>query len=506
MTTPATIRSLEEDVGVLVAEHRAARGLQDFTAWADNPVGFIRTVLKVEPWSRQEEVARAVRDHRLVAVRSHNSCGKDWIAAALALWFVYCRRGFVLITGPTERQVRHVVMAEVRRHFGRARELPGQLFELALQVDRQEQQGILAFTASEASRATGLHAPRLLAIITEAQAVEPFAFEAMHANLSSEGSRLLVLGNPLFNTGRFFEASRNPHWHAIRIPASEHPNIIAGREVIPGAITEHQIQTIVSEYGRDSQVYRSRVLAEFPLDAQESLIRRSWVDDAVERWQSQEYRTSIPVHAEAVAALDPARFGSDKSALAIRRGPVLERIEVWGGLDTMATCGRALEVLRAHGVPLLSRDDGDAFRASLAESGQPWRLTRRLWVDEIGIGSGIVDRLAEQGRAVKAFNSSKTPEWPAEAARMANDRARIYWNLRTLLEQGRIALPPDASLLEELCATRWRVSSAGKILIEPKAELRDRLGRSPDRADAVAMAFADFGRAVGWSSVRVRWA
>ena len=74
------------------------------------------------------------------------------------------------------------------------------------------------------------------------------------------------------------------------------------------------------------------------------------------------------------------------------------------------------------------------------------------------------------------------------AQRFLNLRAQMLWHLRELLEDGKVALPPDEKLADELCAIRWTVMSAGKIQIEANDELRSRLGRSPDRADAVAMA------------------
>jgi hypothetical protein len=70
-----------------------------------------------------------------------------------------------------------------------------------------------------------------------------------------------------------------------------------------------------------------------------------------------------------------------------------------------------------------------------------------------------------------------------------NLRAEAYWTLRTLLEQGQIAIPRDEKLWDELTSIQWKPNSAGRIQLEPKDAFRKRLGRSPDRADAVAMAF-----------------
>ncbi len=166
MTVTATLRRLDAELGDLIERHGRGRSLDEFAAYSNDPIGFIREVLHGEPWSRQVEIAESVRDSPLIVVRSANAVGKDWIAARLALWWVYCRRGLALVTGPTERQVREVVMGEVARAFHAAKDLPGELYQMALRLGRTENAGILAFTSTEASRLTGFHAPRVLAILT----------------------------------------------------------------------------------------------------------------------------------------------------------------------------------------------------------------------------------------------------------------------------------------------------------------------------------------------------
>ncbi len=119
------IERLGRDLGELLATHDRGRSLEEFAAYRNDPLGFIREVLKGEPWDRQIEIAGAVEANPLTVVRSCNGAGKDWLAARLALWWVYARGGLALVTGPTERQVREVVMGEVARAFTKAKDLPG---------------------------------------------------------------------------------------------------------------------------------------------------------------------------------------------------------------------------------------------------------------------------------------------------------------------------------------------------------------------------------------------
>lgn len=486
----------EEWQGEFVARHRKGRTTEELEAYADDPVGFGRDVLKCSRFAaKQIEQMLAVRDHALVAVQSCNMFGKDHAAAHLALWWAYCRRGLVLITSASERQVKEVSMGEIRRAWLRAGNLPGELYEMTLRLDRSEQAGILAFTAADVSRIAGLHAPRVMAILSEAQGLEPWAYEGMLGCAVSEDSRVLAIGNPLVPSGRFFEICRSPHWHHIKLSAFDHENLIEGREIIPGAVTQRFVDTMAQEYGTDSGIYAARVLGEFPVNASDALAQRSWLDAAVDRWDSKTFYREM-WSGDVVAAVDPAHMGPDFTALAIRQGPVLrEPVVTWAKLDTMQTCGRLAEELdRRHLTPLfLAADD------TVEAIGRQAVFDRvRLIVDAVGVGAGVMDRLRELRWSVKDYNGAWAPgtthpsdeaKRPWHAVTFANRRAESYFGLRRLLETNAIALPRDEVLFEELTTLRWGLTSAGKILIEPKDDFRQRMGRSCDRADAVAMAF-----------------
>jgi len=456
------IEKLGRDLGELLATHERGRDLEEFSRYADDPVGFIRDLLHGEPWSRQEEIAEAVRESPLTVVRSCNGAGKDWLAARLALWWVYARQGLALITGPTERQVREVVMGEVARAFGKAKDLPGELYQMALRLGREERAGILSFTSTEASKLTGFHAPRVMAILTEAQGCEDFAWEGLLACATGAQDRVLAVGNPLTPSGRFFEVSRSEGWRSIRIPATDHPNLLEGREVIPGGVTVEFAERMAAEYGEDSGVYRARVAGEFPDESEDALCARSWIDAAVERWTSGEMESKAD-REPVVLSLDPARFGPDASVLIVMQGPVVREIVSWTKKGLNETAGRVLTKLDEVG-------------------------PATVVVDEPGLGGGVIDRLAEQGVEVVAYNGGRRAELVPNPERFRNRRAAAYWMLRQRLEDGDLALPHDDRLADELTTIRWHVDSSGQIALEPKDRVRERLGRSPDTADALAAA------------------
>ncbi len=268
MTVTTALRRLDAELGELIERHGRAKELGVFEVYAEDPIGFNADVLHGEPWARQVEIAEVVKANPLVVVRSANAMGKDWIVGGLALGWVYARGGLVLLTGPTERQVREVVMGEVARAFAKARDLPGELYQMALRIGREERAGIHAFTSTEASKLTGFHEERVMAILTEAQGCEDFAWEGLLACATGAEDRVLAVGNPLRPSGRFYTVSRpRSGWRPIRIAASEHPNLTEDRTVIPGGPSTAFCERIAREYGRDSGIYQSRVEATSPTQA-----------------------------------------------------------------------------------------------------------------------------------------------------------------------------------------------------------------------------------------------
>jgi hypothetical protein len=485
-------------VGAFEVAHSRGRALEEFARYADDPVGFIRDVLKGNPWSRQEEIAAALLAHPQVVVRSANGIGKDWLAAQLAIWWAICRRGLVIAQAPTDRQSTEIFMGEVGRAWRRADDLPGELYQRALRLPGEEHAGILSMTSTESSRLTGYHAPRVLIVLSEAQGLDDFAWEAALAVAVGEEDRFLAIGNPLAPSGRFFAASRpGSAWHRLKVSALEHPNVVQGRTVIPGAVTKAAVDRLASEYGVDSPLYAARVLGEFPETGLDTLIPRAWLDHAAQQWE----RGTLEDRARGKKmqfGVDVARFGSDLSCVAVAEGPILRKLTTWQGADTEVTAGRVVETLRSYNVQ--QRVPARMHR-SLAVLTDPLEMLGRpadVYVDVIGVGAGVADRLRAERWPVTDFNAAAKA---TEEGRFQNRRAEAYWRVRQQLERGELALLPDEALFEELAATNYTITGAGRIQIEAKADIRQRLGRSPDRADAVVMAMGYSVLALGGYTV-----
>ncbi len=271
---------------------------------------------------------------------------------------------------------------------------------------------------------------------------------------------MLCVGNPLSPSGRFYTASRSKSWNALQISVLEHPNIVEGRTVIPGGPSQEFRERIVTEFGAGSNTERSRVLGEFPDQGEEGIFRRSWLEAAARRHEAR----AAPKDGHVIVAIDPAHSGPDQTAVAVLRGQVITEIATWSQADLGETVARLHEVLERYAV----RPYGDGW----------------LVVDVVGLGLYLADRLEELGYTVLRFNGGQSPR----SDHYLNCRAESYWVLRQQLEAGAIDLPRDEDLFDELLAIRWRPTADGKVQLEAKLDLKSRIGRSPDKSDAVTMA------------------
>ena len=477
------------------------------------PGQFAREVLGVELWARQEEVLAALPERRRVAVKSGNGLGKGFSAAVAGRWLRHRPDpASVRRPAPTISQVRHILWRQIHSlHRRAAGKLGGKLLDTRWELaDDRYAMGLSADTADQFQ---GFHSPNMLIVVDEAEGVSDEIYEAIEAVMTSDASRLLLIGNPTTAAGAFrraFYQERNIY-HCITISALDSPNVQAGRVVIPGLATARWVEERRQIWGAENPLYRARVLGEFPDQAEDTLIRLSDIEAAARRYadsgvaDSREAGTGevgdfatrpapdspvrpTPVEgspagagparregtnretarngaagAVVILAVDVARFGSDRSVILRRRGRQVEEIRIFNRMDTMELAGWVAAAIRE-------------FQPS------------QTCIDEVGVGAGVVDRLREQGYGVRGINV-------AHAARQkeifANLRAEGYWRLRELFAAGEISIPPDQQLMGELAALRYSYDSQGRILLESKETLRQRGIPSPDKADALMLAFVE---------------
>ena len=520
-------------------------GTVDFRQWReyyDRPISFILDLLTTErdqqegrrkleeaglteegtgyrgygPWKAQHDIAAHVRDWNLNVVHSCNKAGKDWLAARLALWWVYARGGRVLITGPTGRQVKKVVMTEVGIAF-HGSGLPGELYTSELRVDLGDAEpftAVLAMTSSSASKLTGFHrtpipGEGILVLMTEAQDVEAFAWEGLLRNAGRDQDRFLAFGNPYEVSGKFYESCQDPSWHPYRIDGLDHPNVLNRAELVPGGLTHGYCERIKRQAGgEESALYKSAVRGMFAQGAADRLVPDlGWLSSARERHgqavslMRESLQATPPeawpsLHLEdprgrtLLVGVDVARSGEDSSVLVFRRGGVVtDFVEMAYKTRTTDVSGRVALEMRSRG-----------FKPD-PENPDPGYL---VLVDEIGIGAGVVDELHEAGWNVRGINVSGKPPKPYDE-RYLNRRAWGYWLLRVALEASALVWPEGfgKKMDRELLAHTWKPNGQGKIQLVAKDTVRAELGNSPDYSDALMLTYqaADAVTGIGFSAV-----
>jgi hypothetical protein len=251
------------------------------------------------------------------------------------------------------------------------------------------------------------------------------------------------------------------------------PELVRPELVTPRWVWERQ-----EEWGIESPIYQIRVLGEFPDAGEDTLIPLSWIEAACGRWtqksrlQAPGSRLQVPdlepgawsLELPAELGVDIARYGGCETVVVVRRGGVVRRVVAWMGHDLMATTGRIMAIAR----------DEEPVGA--------------VKVDVIGLGAGVVDRLREQG--VPHVYGVNVASRALDGERYERRRDELFFALRERFRTGEIALPPDDRLRAQLASLGFSYTSSGRLQVESKEDLRRRGLRSPDRADALMLAFA----------------
>ncbi len=433
--------------------------MEEFVAaYGNDPVLFVEEMLGAQPFDYQSEFLRALLDERKMSVKSGHGTGKSTTASWAMLWFMLLRYPCkVVVTAPTSSQLFDAMFAELKRWIG---ELPKELQQLLnVKSDRVElvSAPAEAFISCRTARAetpealAGVHSDHVLLIVDEASGVPEQVYEAAAGSMSGHNATTLMLSNPTRSSGTFFESHNRManSWWTRTWSCKDSP-----------LVSHEFVDEMELRYGPESNAYRVRVLGEFPLSDDNTIIPYHLVEAAQTR--------DIVVSDEAtiVWGVDIARFGSDATALCKRQGPIVTELRSWRGLDLMQTTGRIVAEYEA-----------------LAPSKRP----AEILVDSIGVGSGVVDRLQELGLPVRGVNVAESPSM---GDTYMNLRSELWFKCKAWLEDRSCKLPKDDQLIAELTAIRYSFTSSGKMKAESKDEMRKRGLGSPDLADALCLTMA----------------
>ena len=427
--------------------------------YRSDPVAFVQDVLKTEPDPWQADLLTAVQSgERRISVRSGHGVGKSTTAAWVMLWFLIFRFPVkIVVTAPTSAQMFDALFAELKSWVN---ELPEPLKEiLDVKNDRISHKGAPAeaFISARVARPEtpealqGIHSETVLIIADEASGIPEQVFEAAAGSMSGENACTILLGNPTRSSGFFFDTHHRQanEWWTRKVSCVDSPRV-----------SENFVEEMAARYGSESNAFRVRVLGEFPLRDDDTAIPLELVEAAQNR------EVVITDDEPIVWGLDVARFGSASSVLCKRQGRKILSLTSWKNLDLMQLSGAVVAEF---------------------ESCLPRQQPQQICIDSIGVGGGVTDRLRELQLPAIGIN---TAEAPALRQTYLNLRAELWFKLKAWLEARDCSIPKNDNLLAELVAVKYKFTSAGKLQIESKDEMKKRGLASPDHGDAVCLTFA----------------
>jgi hypothetical protein len=467
-----------------------------------------------------KELMRSVRDNVSTIGKSANATGKSHAAARIALWFLLRYPGSQVYTGaaPPESNLRNILWGELGLLLEKHKHLFRNFKVNDMKVTAKDNKkyfltGVTIPTSGTPAKReaafSGKHAPHMLFILDEADGIPPEVYRGIESCMSGGHVRLLMIFNPRHESGPVYIKERTRTAHVVEMSAFRHPNVMTGNNVIPGAvdrtITLRRIHkwtmplrpgekpdgecyevpdflvgtTALAEDGTwfpnldagwrriIEPSFAYMVLGRYPSAGEGQLISRAWCHIAMERYQNY-----VAIHGakpqrgmRPALGLDVAEFGKDQNALCRRYGGLVLPIEVWGGVDPTETADTAIDKYHEY----------KALRCA---------------VDGTGVGSGVAPTMERHGCEAYSVKVASSPTFEVDEGEFTQLRDQLWWLTRLWLRHDPTAmLPPDDELIDELTTPTYDKGSKGKIKVMEKDEMKEKLGRSPDKAESLILTF-----------------
>lgn len=437
---------------------------QRLRTWRERPSQMVRELFGVEPDAWQEKVLDLFPTSRRLAMKACKGPGKTTVLSWIAWNFLLTRpHPKIAATSITADNLSDNLWTEMAKWQAKSPLLKQQFRWTKTRIESRESPETWWMSArtwpksadadKQADTLAGLHADYLLFILDEAGGIPDAVMAAAEAGLASgiEG-HLLMAGNPTHLQGPLYRAcsSEKQLWEVIEITADPDDPMRTPR------VSAQWARDQITKYGADNPWVLVNVFGRFPPSSLNSLLGPDEVRDSMNRTLD----AGAYAHAARIIGADIARQGDDRTVIAFRQGlftrpPVKLRIP-----DGYQVAGRIAQEF----------DDWDADTTFVDQTG--------------GYGAGVIDALRSMNRRAVGVEFAGAPLNEG----FVNKRAEIWWALAQWVKGGGM-LPNDPELVAELTTPTY-FYKGDKIQIESKDQIKDRLGRSPDIADALALTFA----------------
>ena len=497
-----------------------------YVEYQDNPVGFCTGVLKETITDDVQIMMESVRDYQITVAVSANATGKTHGAARVSVWFYSAHPNCKVFTAaaPPFENLRNILWGEIGSIVAKHSELfEGQTIT-SLDIRRGPEDFLTGVTIPSSGTAeereakfSGKHQEHLLFVLDEGDAIPDDVYKGIESCMSGGVKvRLLIMLNPRHASGAVFRMQRDRTANVVHLSAFRHPNVVTGNNVIPGAVdrettvrrinlwarplkpdekAEKETIFTLPEFLEGAQAKRQgggmysplvegkykitnsalayMTLGRYPAAGSNQLISREWISRARARYDIYviENGDVPPVGTTGVMGLDCADMGDDLNIAVGRYGGYITLLDDWSGVDTILTGSRAVDWYNSH---------KNILHAN---------------VDATGVGAGVAPHMGRANCSASGVMVSSKPTMTTEIGEFRILRDELWWRTREWLraDSGSM-LPSDEELIEELMCPTYSTDS-GKIEVMKKKDMKEILGRSPNKADALCLTFTEFDKA-----------
>lgn len=484
-----------------------AQARPNLARYRDRPVEYMREVLKVRPWSVQEQIARLIRTppYRVMVKASH-SVGKTWLAAALTShWFDTGGPGSVAITtAPTKRDVEDLLWAEIRKQR-RVAGLGGFIGDSAPVLWAGHDHYAKGFTAETGESFQGRHFERMLFIFDEAVGIPSVFWQTVKTMFKPNGQHgWIAIFNPTDTASEAYQQELAGGWHVVEMSSYDHPNLAVGvdqsRLPYPAAVDVSQFEDWLRDWSepiatedaeatdiewprgsgqwfRPGPQMEARALGRWPSQATYGV----WSDSL---WKAATLTFPFSPDPAVLPRIgcDPARFGTNYTAIHARWVNTSIHHERHNGWSLDRTAGRLKQLCREY-----AKRVNDLAHPN-AKKIEPEQIPVHLDVN--GLGAGVMDMRGDfKFIPVDCLGQSNNPnEYP-------NVRSELWFGLQSLARVRAahfhlLSKATQAVLRRQAMAVEWKVNLRGQKQVERKEETAKRLNSgSPDDMDAANLAY-----------------
>lgn len=459
---------------------RFARRFEELYRRTREDIFVFAEAMNFTPTHQQAKLMQAVMDakhHKAsnwIACRSGQGPGKTTVSAIIGLWRCWQHvDALTIVTAPTMRQCRDVWLVEARRRLDAADPTISRWFNVTktkIEIGGRADWGVKLVTATREENAQGYHQENMTVICEEASGIPRELVTQFKGTLSNPDSLLIQIGNPNTRDCDFYSCftTMRQRWQCFVFNAEE------TAEHYPHIVSPQRNRDLEEEFGRDSDVYRVRVLGEFPHADPNCVLSDELLHPCMERDMvlkcAQMPRPSGGSPARQFG-IDFARFGGDESVIYRRSGQSVVEWERFAHTDPSRVVSRALRM----------------------QSDARWRDGDCWFVaDAGGMGQGVMHLFHDAEKQIVEFhNGGKATETD-----YANKITQAWFNFARAVRAKRACIPVDNRLLQQLTTRQYFTDKKGKLILESKDDYMKRGHDSPDRADALVLAFWDDVEAV----------